>query len=81
MTWARRIVDAHQRRGARLRGFETALGLADEPPPQRAVRSTADLRCVRCDGSARLESLDLRTSGGLARCDRCDHAWSVRFER
>lgn len=81
MAWGRRMVEARQLRAARARGFETALGLADEPPPVRAVRSTAELRCGRCDGAARIETLDLRTARGLARCEACDHAWSVRYDR
>jgi len=81
MTWVRRVRQARERRGARERGFEVALGLAEEPPPQRSVRSSAELRCARCDAGARIEVLDLRTSRGLARCGSCGHAWSVVYDR
>lgn len=81
MTWGQRILAARQLRAARARGFETALGLADQPPPVRAVQSTAELRCARCDRAASIETLDLRTARGLARCLACKHAWSVRYDR
>lgn len=81
MPFGQRLLRGRQLRAARARGFETALGLADEPPPVRAVRSTAELRCARCGGASRLDTLDLRTSRGLARCGSCDHAWSIVYER
>jgi len=81
MAWAQRVLRGRQLREARARGFETALGLVEEPPPVRAVRSVSELRCARCDAEARIEALDLRTSRGLARCGGCDHAWSVVFDR
>jgi transcription elongation factor Elf1 len=61
-----------------MQGFETALGLADEPPPVRRGR-VADLRCARCGGASRLETLDLRTSRGLAACGSCGQRWSILY--
>lgn len=73
-----RLLRARRRRAARMQGFETALGLADEPPPMRTGR-TADLRCARCGGGSDLESLDLRTSRGMARCRSCGQRWSILY--
>jgi len=81
MAWGRRVLEARERRQARTRGFEVALGLAEEPEPVRTVRSTAELRCTRCGGEARIDVLDLRTSRGLARCGACDRTWSVSYDR
>ncbi len=74
-----RLRRARERRDARARGFEAALGLGDEPPAERRPESLADLRCARCDGPGRLESLDLRTSRGLGRCTSCDASWSIVY--
>lgn len=79
MALSERFLRARQRRDARTRGLELALGLDDEPPAARAPRSAADLRCARCGASSRLETLDLRTSRGLARCPACDQTWSVLY--
>lgn len=79
MPLGRRLLRARQRRDARALGFEAALGLADEPPPDRQPSSVHDLRCARCDGSSHLETLDLRTSRGLARCDSCGQTWSILY--
>ncbi|HEU5085328.1 MAG TPA: zinc-ribbon domain-containing protein [Acidimicrobiales bacterium] len=79
MTLTRRLFRARQLREARTRGFETALGLGDEPPATRTPGSQADLRCARCGATSRLETLDLRTSRGLVRCPSCDHSWSVVY--
>jgi hypothetical protein len=80
MTFGQRLLRSRQRRDARARGFETALGLGEVPPPVRAARAGLVLACARCGGSTRLESLDLRTSRGLVRCRICDHAWGVVYE-
>ena len=74
-----RLRRARQRRTDRARGFEAALGLADEPPVDRHPSSTTDLRCARCGGAGRLESLDLRTSRGLGRCSVCGSTWSIFY--
>jgi len=74
-----RLREARRRRAARLQGFETALGLADEPPPARQAGPAGELRCARCGGDSRIEALDLRTSRGMARCGRCGTHWSVRY--
>lgn len=74
-----RLRRARQRRDARARGFEVALGLADDPPVERRPASVTDLRCARCGGAGRLESLDLRTSRGLGRCSSCDTTWSILY--
>lgn len=79
MAISERLLGGRRRRAARLRGFETALGLADEPPPVRRFAGVADLRCARCDGPSRLEALDLRTSRGTACCERCGQRWSVLY--
>jgi hypothetical protein len=78
MVIARRLLRGRALRAARIQGFETALGLADEPPPMRAAPA-ADLRCARCSGPARIETLDLRTSRGQARCGRCGQHWAVLY--
>jgi len=80
MTLVERIQQTRRLRHARARGFETALGLGDVPPPVRAARAGLVLACARCGGNTRLESLDLRTSRGLVRCLSCDHAWSIVYE-
>jgi hypothetical protein len=74
-----RLRRARQRRNARARGFEVALGLGDEPPADRRPASLVDLRCARCGGAGRLESLDLRTSRGLGRCASCGTTWSIIY--
>lgn len=80
MAFSERVLRARQRRDARTRGFETALGLDEVPPtPDRAPRSSTELRCVRCGGASTLETLDLRTSRGLARCSSCDQTWSITY--
>lgn len=80
MSLGSRLLRTRQLRSARARGFETALGLGDVPPPVRAARAGLVLACARCGGSTRLETLDLRTSRGLVRCRSCDHAWSVVYD-
>ncbi len=79
MPLAERLRRARQRRDARARGFEVALGLGDEPSAERRPESLAGLRCARCGGTGRLESLDLRTSRGLGRCTSCDATWSIIY--
>lgn len=74
-----RLRRARQRRDARARGFEVALGLGEEPPAERRPDSLIDLRCARCGARGRLESLDLRTSRGLGRCTSCDTTWSIIY--
>lgn len=74
-----RLRRARQRRDARARGFEVALGLGEEPPAERRPGSLTDLRCARCGARGRLESLDLRTSRGLGRCTSCDTTWSIIY--
>ena len=80
MTLVQRLARSRQLRSARARGFETALGLGDVPPPVRAAQAGLVLACARCGGSTRLEALDLRTSRGLVRCSACDHAWSIVYD-
>lgn len=77
MTFVQRLRDARERRLARTRGRQAALGLGDEPPPVRRPQSTSELRCARCAGMARVESLDLRTSRALVRCATCGTSWST----
>lgn len=79
MPLTERLRRARQRRIDRARGFEIALGLGDEPPAERRPQSTLTLRCARCGGHGRLESLDLRTSRGLGRCSVCDTTWSIIY--
>lgn len=79
MTIGERIMRSRRRRAARMQGFETALGLADDPPPLRRTSRVSDLRCARCGGRSRLDSLDLRTSRGLACCERCGQRWSILY--
>jgi hypothetical protein len=79
MTFSRRLLRNRELRAARMRGFETALGLADEPPPVRRVGSSAELRCARCGEASHLESLDLRTSRGVATCPSCKTSWSILY--
>jgi len=79
MAISERLLRSRRRRAARLQGFETALGLADEPPPVRRPSMGAELRCARCDGPSRLDALDLRTSRGTASCERCGQRWSVLY--
>ena len=74
-----RLRRARQRRDARARGFEVALGLGDEPSADRRPESLVDLSCARCGGAGRLESLDLRTSRGLGRCSSCGTTWSIIY--
>ncbi|HAS13409.1 MAG TPA: hypothetical protein DCS55_23330 [Acidimicrobiaceae bacterium] len=74
-----RLRRARLRRDARARGLEVALGLGDEPPADRRPTSLVDLRCARCGGAGRLESLDLRTSRGLGRCSSCGTTWSIIY--
>ncbi len=74
-----RLRRARLRRDARARGLEVALGLGDEPPAERRPASLVDLRCTRCGGAGRLESLDLRTSRGLGRCASCGTTWSIIY--
>jgi hypothetical protein len=79
MPLTERLRRARQRRTDRARGFEVALGLGDEPPADRHPTSARDLRCARCGGAGRLETLDLRTSRGLGRCSACDTTWSIVY--
>lgn len=79
MPLTERLRRARLRRDARARGLEVALGLADEPPADRYPKSAVDLRCARCGGVARLESLDLRTSRGMGRCGSCGTSWSIIY--
>lgn len=79
MPLTERLRRARQRRTDRARGFEAALGLADEPPAEPRPGSLADLRCARCGGAGQLESLDLRTSRGLGRCSVCGTTWSIFY--
>ncbi len=72
-----RLRRARDRRVARNRGFEVALGLGDEPPADRRPDALDGLRCARCGAAGRLDSLDLRTSRGLGRCTSCDSTWSI----
>lgn len=80
MTLVQRWARSRQLRHARARGFESALGLDDVPPPVRLARAGLVPECARCGGDARLEALDLRTARGLVRCTSCDHAWSMTYE-
>jgi hypothetical protein len=79
MPLTERLRRARQRRDARARGFEVALGLDEEPPADRHPASVTALRCARCGAAGRLESLDLRTSRGLGRCPSCDTTWSIIY--
>src|SRR3546814_3226886 len=75
MPLTERLRRARQRRDARARGFEVALGLDEEPPADRHPASVTSLRCARCGAAGRLESLDLRTSRGLGRGPACHPPW------